>query len=125
MTLQRRRAVPVVKAGKRQLSAAISVERFVITALYPEQPLLLDGLEEILRRLEFGFPSEALPLTGLPITLTRGQYLALFKEGCAQPAYVSALSRDELRGCVGSQLDDEFSKLLAPAPGVGLASVST
>ena len=34
-----------------------------------------------MRQLEFGLPTDALPLTSLPTALSRGEYLALFALG--------------------------------------------
>ena len=73
----------------------------ILTALFPDQPEFLASLDDILRRLEFGLPSNALALTELPIPLTRGQYLALANAGCSVPDDVAALSFECLRDCVG------------------------
>ena len=73
----------------------------ILTALFPDQPEFLARLDDILRRLEFGLPSNALALTELPISLTRGQYLALANAGCSVPNDVAALSFECLRDCVG------------------------
>jgi len=74
----------------------------ILSTLFPDQPEFLKGLDEILQRLEFGLPSAALPLTKLPVRLTRGQYLALANAGAGTPEGVNALSDERLRDCVGS-----------------------
>ena len=60
--------------------------------------LALDGL---LRRLEFGLPTEALELMALPVALSRGQYLALFAAGSRSADAVLSLSLETLERCVG------------------------
>jgi helicase len=73
----------------------------ILSALFPDQPTFLAGLDEVLQRLEFGLPAGALPLTNLPLTLTRGQYLGLFNAGCLTPEAVSDLSGERLKACIG------------------------
>lgn len=74
----------------------------IVAALFPNQPAFLAGLDEVLRRLEFGLPSDALVLTGLREPLTRGQYLALAREGCRSIDDVLALSVERLTECIGA-----------------------
>lgn len=73
----------------------------ILATLFPGQPDFLRGLYEILQRLEFGLPAAALPLTNLPLALTRGQYLGLFHAGCMKPEAVNALSGERLEACIG------------------------
>lgn len=73
----------------------------ILSVLFPGQPLFLAGLDEVLQRLEFGLPSDALPLTKLPLSLNRGQYLALFRAGCSTPEAVKDLSGEQLVACIG------------------------
>jgi len=74
----------------------------ILSTLFPDQPEFLEGLDNILQRLEFGLPSAALPLVKLPVLLTRGQYLALANAGAGTPEGVNALSEERLRDCVGA-----------------------
>jgi hypothetical protein len=74
----------------------------IFAALFPEHPNFLASLDNVLLRLEFGLPSAAIPLTKLPVPLTRGQYLALMKEGCASVADLDKLSDERLKQCLGS-----------------------
>lgn len=74
----------------------------ILVALFPDQPDFLKGLDEILQRLEFGLPSTALPLTKVPVQMTRGQYLALLSAGVHNPDDLRDLNEDQLRYCVGS-----------------------
>jgi hypothetical protein len=73
----------------------------ILRALFPDRPEFLASVDDILQRLEFGLPSNALALTKLPISLTRGQYLALTNAGCSVPDDVAGLSFECLCDCVG------------------------
>ncbi|MGY4199082.1 DEAD/DEAH box helicase [Bradyrhizobium sp. USDA 4520] len=73
----------------------------ILSALFPAQPDFLLALDGLLRRLEFGLPAEALELIGLPIALSRGQYLALFSAGARTVDGALSLSPETLERCVG------------------------
>jgi helicase len=73
----------------------------ILATLCPDQPDFLEGLDEILQRLEFGLPSSALPLTNVPARLTRGQCLALLSVGVRSADDLKNLDGDRLRHCVG------------------------
>jgi helicase len=74
----------------------------ILSTLLPDQPEFLRRLNEILQRLEFGLPLEALPLAKLPVRLTRGQCLALVAIGVHNPTELDALNELHLRACVGT-----------------------
>ena len=48
----------------------------ILSTLFPGEPEFLEGIDELLVRLEFGLPAKAVPLTRFPMALNRGQYLA-------------------------------------------------
>lgn len=73
----------------------------ILSVLFPDQPTFLTGLDEVLQRLEFGLPVDVLPLTKLPLVLTRGQYLSLYHAGCVAAETVYDLSDDQLEACLG------------------------
>lgn len=73
----------------------------ILSTLFPNQPDFLKGLDEILQRLEFGLPSDALALTKVPARLTRGQCLALLGAGVSNENELSSLDEEQLRHCVG------------------------
>ena len=73
----------------------------ILATLFPDQPDFLQGLNEILQRLEFGLPADALPLTKVSVRLTRGQYLALLSAGVRNANDLNNLDDDRLRQCVG------------------------
>lgn len=90
----------------------------ILSVLFPDKPDFLSGLDDVLVRLEFGLPWAAIPLTRLPATLTRGQCLALRREGCSSLTDVRALGEEGLRLCVGK---DVAAKLGVHEKGVGAA----
>lgn len=76
----------------------------ILSILFPDQPTFLSGLDELLNRLEFGLPAEALPLMGVPLALTRGQCLALFAAGCTTASEAMTLPVETLTDCIGADL---------------------
>lgn len=74
----------------------------ILSAIFPEHAEFLTTLDQVLRRLEFGLPTAALPLLRLPVALTRGQYLSLCAAGATSAEAVAALSDAQLLACVGS-----------------------
>ena len=75
----------------------------ILSALFPDQPEFLKGLDDILQRLEFGLPSAALAFTTLSVRLTRGQCLALLAVGVRSADEVNGLDDDRLRKSVGAE----------------------
>jgi replicative superfamily II helicase len=82
----------------------------ILSTLLTEHPEFLNGVDIILKRLEFGLPADALPLTELSIQLTRGQYLALWRSGCRTRDDIKKLDNAELQTCIGAA-----AKLLSSA----------
>lgn len=74
----------------------------ILATLFPDQPNFLQGLDEILQRLEFGLPATALPLTKVSVRLTRGQCLELLSIGVHNENDLGILDDELLRRCVGS-----------------------
>lgn len=75
----------------------------ILSTLFPDQPMFLSGLDKLLHRLEFGLPAPALPLTEISLSLTRGQYLALFELGCVTADDAGDLTLETLSKCIGAQ----------------------
>jgi replicative superfamily II helicase len=73
----------------------------ILATLLPEQEEFLNGLDEVLQRLEFGLPSAALSLAKLPVLLTRGQCLALFGAGITTSDQIGSMDDESLGQCVG------------------------
>jgi replicative superfamily II helicase len=99
----------------------------ILSTLFPDQPEFLNALDELLGRLEFGLPAQALPLTIIPVRLTRGQYLALYAEGCCSADDIANLSLEKLTDCVGpsvaSLLRPELQGLKEQRPDVEAIAV--
>ena len=82
----------------------------LLSTLFPDQPTFLTGMDQLLNRLEFGLPADALPLMRIPLALTRGQYLALFASGCTTAGEATTLPVETLTDCIGA---DEAALLTA------------
>lgn len=74
----------------------------ILKALMPEKSEVLAAVDTLIARLEFGLPADALSLLDLPLSLVRGQYLALHAEGARSPEAVAVLSDERLAACVGA-----------------------
>ncbi|RLT87425.1 MAG: DEAD/DEAH box helicase [Ketobacter sp. GenoA1] len=74
----------------------------ILTALFPENADFLTELDELLLRLEFGLPLDALGLTELRIPLERGQHLALYNAGYRTQEDIDNLSEQQLSELVGT-----------------------
>ncbi len=83
----------------------------ILSALFPGQPAFLLAFDDLLRRLEFGLPQEALGLMALPVPLNRGQYLALFAVGARSPEMTKALGVETLENCVGTAAAERIGVL--------------
>jgi replicative superfamily II helicase len=88
----------------------------ILSALFPDRPSLLTGVDGLLRQLEFGLPASALGLVDLPVPLSRGQYLALLRAGADTAEKTKLLDRAELEDCVGR----EMAKTIAGLPELGV-----
>ncbi|MHB1099824.1 MAG: DEAD/DEAH box helicase [Burkholderiales bacterium] len=75
----------------------------ILAALFPQQPEFLAELDVLLERLEFGLPEGAIILRQLPISLTRGQYLALHAAGVQSIDGVADLSDEKLVELIGAK----------------------
>ena len=73
----------------------------ILATLFPDRPDFLQGVDDILGRLEIGLPSAALPLANLAVPLSRGQCLALWHAGVGTLDALSTLSDEVLCNCVG------------------------
>ncbi|PZQ88722.1 MAG: hypothetical protein DI534_11250 [Leifsonia xyli] len=71
--------------------AAIVVER-------AEDP---DALATLLKRLDLGVPEAALALAALPVTLSRGQLLQLWRAGLTSAEDIAAATHEELEQLIG------------------------
>ena len=74
----------------------------ILATLSPDRPDFLQGVDEIISRLEFGLPLAALTLAKLSVPLSRGQCLALLRIGIATVDELNALGDEQLSDCVGA-----------------------
>ena len=72
----------------------------ILSTLFPDQSEYMMALDELIRRLEFGLPSAAIPLIEIPLALDRGEYLALYQAGCTTADDVKCLNLDKLTECI-------------------------
>jgi helicase len=70
-------------------------------------------MDQLLRSLEVGLPSDALDLLRVPVSLGRGDYLALYRSGLRTADQVRDMSAENLVTLVGPRL----TKLLKPTSG--------
>ncbi len=82
----------------------------IATALFPEYGAQGEQVDILIKRLEVGLPVDALGLLDLPISLERGEYLALYRQGIKMAVEVWQLSQEELTRTVGRAK----AKLLEP-----------
>ncbi|BBL79469.1 peptidase C14 [Rubrobacter xylanophilus] len=90
--------------------------RLYLRAAYDIADVLLLGegpdeaaVDTLLKRLEAGLPAGAVGLLDLPVSLPRGEYLALYNAGCATPKDVLSLPADELRQYVGQRRAEQLA----------------
>jgi len=70
-----------------------------------------DEIQAMLKQLEVGLPASALRLLGLPLPLTRGDYMTLANAGILEPAQLWAASDTSLEGLLGKVRVGQLSKL--------------
>jgi helicase len=62
-----------------------------------------DEIEALLTQIEIGLPADGLDLTRLPVSMTRGEYLALYNAGIRSVSHVWATSTEVLRVTLGKK----------------------
>jgi replicative superfamily II helicase len=118
-SIERRFTVnPYSSLGAGDIVNFANTTRLYLRAAYGIADVLLLGerpdeesIDTLLRRLEAGLPADALGLMDLPVSLPRGEYLALYNAGYTTPQEVMALPTDELRRFVGDQRVDRLARL--------------
>ncbi len=88
-----------------------------IAALVLERADEPDEAERLLKRMDLGVPAEALELTAMPMTLTRGEILGLLSGGLTSSAAVRATPADELRQLMGRRAMMLFEAMKQGATG--------
>jgi replicative superfamily II helicase len=84
-------------ATRFHLRSAVQIAAVLLLADGPTD----EAVDILFRQLETGLPAAALALLELPITLSRGEYLALLEAGCKSASDVGSLSMDDLTKIVG------------------------
>jgi hypothetical protein len=75
------------------------------------------AMDKLLRRLEVGIPDGALDLLSVPVSLRRGEYLALWRAGAATVDAVSLLPDAALAGFLGQERAAEVKRALSSSAG--------
>jgi len=82
----------------------------IIAVLVTDDSSVLTAIDETLKCLEVGIPRECLGLLDLPITLNRGQYLALYAAGAKTAQAVWNLQPSQLSDLLGKRTAQELDK---------------
>ncbi|HEX8271532.1 MAG TPA: DEAD/DEAH box helicase [Longimicrobiaceae bacterium] len=82
----------------------------IASVLFPGQAPDADAVEKVLKRLEVGLPEDALELLELPVALTRGQYLALYRLGARTAEDVWSLGDGHLSKLVGEGMAERLAR---------------
>jgi replicative superfamily II helicase len=84
-------------ATRFHLRSAHQIASVMLVGQGPDE----DAIEELLKRLEVGIPADALGLSTLPVSLSRGEYLGLYRAGVKTAADLWSLDSDTLAQAVG------------------------
>lgn len=97
------------RIGAGDVRGFADLTRYILRSAYEIADIVLlgqgpsaDGMDTLLRRIEYGLPEEALGLLDLGVRLSRGEYLALHRNGYTSPEQVMAESISKLEGFVGN-----------------------
>lgn len=69
-------------------------------------------IDEVLAQLEIGIPANALDLLRLPISMTRGEYLALINNGILKVAHLWGTSRELLERILGKDCAHDLERFV-------------
>ncbi len=75
----------------------------IATVLFVDKGPSEESVETLLKQLEVGLPAGALELLSLPLSLTRGEYLALYRSGLTNSDAVWAQSVERLKDLIGAE----------------------
>jgi helicase len=67
-------------------------------------------IDAVLKQLEIGIPAKAIDLLRLPLTLTRGEYLALAARGMLNPAQLWAADKGSLIAILGKDRGQQLER---------------
>jgi helicase len=80
----------------------------IASVMYPAEGPDETRIDGLLRQLEVGLPAEALALLDVPIVLTRGEYLSLYRAGIGNPEDLWQRGKDELASLIGANRAEEL-----------------
>jgi len=83
----------------------------IASVLYVGQGPSEESIETLLRQLEVGIPVEVLGLLNIPLSLARGEYLALHDSGIRTEEALWALSKDEIKEILGESRTEQLEKI--------------
>ncbi|NEO71792.1 MAG: DEAD/DEAH box helicase [Moorea sp. SIO3H5] len=86
------------------LQAAFNIADIILLGEGPDET----AIDTLLQQLETGLPVGALKLLTLPVSLPRGEYLALFNAGYTTAEAVLSVEKDELCKYIGYQRVEEI-----------------
>jgi helicase len=96
-------------ATRFHLRSAHQIASVILVGQGPDEEVI----EGLLKRLEVGIPANALDLLTLPVSLSRGECLALYRAGAKTAADLWTLESDTLAQAVGPA---RATQLEAPRP---------
>jgi hypothetical protein len=82
----------------------------IVTLLLMTEGPSEEAVDGLLKQLEIGIPASLLELISLPVTLTRGQYLALLGAGATTVSAVWSLPGEVLAKLIGPHRSAELEK---------------
>ena len=94
-------------ATRYHLRSAYQIANVKFIGQVPDEELM----ESLLKQLEVGIPHEALELLEIPISLERGQYLALYSKGIGTVDELWERPKEELSQILGEQQVKALEKL--------------
>ena len=83
----------------------------ILSVLFIDKGPREEEIETLLRQLEVGIPAEALGLLEFPLSLSRGEYLALFVRGMRSPENVWTAPVDDIAAVLGRERADQLLKM--------------
>lgn len=86
----------------------------IAAVMFVSEDLTEESIETLLRQLETGLPAKALGLLALPVTLSRGEYLALHAAGATGVDDFWSLAPSIIAGIVGEERAARLERLLRP-----------
>lgn len=82
----------------------------IMTVLYVQGGPTEEAIDTLLKQLEVGIPADTLDLLALPVSLSRGEYLALRKAGVRTASELWALSGEVLKKIIGDSRAHEVMR---------------